>query len=580
MASKGTSGKLANTTFETKPDNKLAVVDVYENSSSGIENSFQDAYHKTNSAIDSFASIGSSSLSSVNGVLNSITSQANKFNNILNGIRSGNLNSLFNLTGGASSGLKQLNDTLRSVYGTVNNATNLVNNLSNMGNTLKGGLNNNGYLNRLMGNIPLGRQIQDIIRTAGTINSATDSLERSMGRASNILGGDRSSMNSAYYGNFNKADSITTPTRFDSANTTQATQEMLNKFNNISPDISSAVGSLPEATRQALLRGFTDESLSTGVITASGSTATRLSPQVSADVIQPLNNIINSFTNTTTSEIPTQDPSAVAALISGVTNIASSAGMRDTFTTITRDIDNNDVLVSAAKPLITRAIEQGDLDTVIDLSKSKINKDISKFSPNLVESITYNVQRPSEMSQQEFAPYYEDVKTAFQTINPKWDTYTLPNGFYLVNGCSISSNAFLCDLIEACLNERNNTRLNDSNRQVIGSPILPKDSIIKTDTETIKDTFSDELEKEIDKINKDSFNESAEEGETIITPPDTPDPVDPTPPVEEPIELVYDNEPFLLLASVYIDNSVQSEIEKHFPYLNERFKIMGTYERG
>ena len=181
MATKGASGKLAKTTFETKPDNKLAVVDVYENGGGGIENSFQEAYHKANAAFDDFASLGKSALGSSNSLIDSLNKQVSNINGILNGIKSGNLNSLFSLTGGTSTGLKQLSDLVRGGVNTVNGITRGVNNLTNLGNNLKGGLNTKGFLNRLANNIPLGRQIQDLIRDTGRIKQAGDSLESSMG---------------------------------------------------------------------------------------------------------------------------------------------------------------------------------------------------------------------------------------------------------------------------------------------------------------------------------------------------------------------------------------------------------------
>lgn len=588
MATKGASGKLAKTTFETKPDNKLAVVDVYENGGGGIENSFQEAYHKANSAFDDFASIGKSALGSSNSLLDSLNKQIGNFNGILNGIKSGNLNSLFALTGGTSTGLKQLSDLVRGGVNTVNGITRTVNNLTNLGNNLKGGLNSNGLLNRIANNIPLGRQIQDLIRDTGRIKQAGDSLESSLGRASNLLGGDRSAMNTLVNGTRNPGQAIENPGRFDKQVTTQQTDSMIQRFSDLSPDIGSAMASLPQATKEALTRGFSDENLNKGLIVSNGDKVSRIAPEVSPEVVKPITQIIDSFIGRPSTEAQTQDPGAIAGMISGVTNIASKSGIKDTFSTITKNVTNKDIIAQAAKPLTLRAIEEGDMDTVIDLAKSKASGDLKSFAPNIVESMCYNTLRPETMTQQQFAPYYRDVKKAFTAIDPNWSTYASGSGNKLINGAVICSNAFICDIIEALLNELNNKNLTADNRQDVKSPVLSVDQLTPTDVEVPKDDFAELLEKEIDAINKDSYKEAWESGDVLIEPPDLateeeseipvePDPevpTEPTPPV-----LSYTDEPFLLLASVYVDNSVQSEVEKHFPELNQRFLAMGTFDR-
>lgn len=587
MATKGASSKLAKTTFETTPDNKLAVADVYNSGSSGIENSFQDAYHSVNSTFDDFASLGKTALGSSGSLIDSLNKQMGNFNGILNGIKSGNLNSLFNLTGGTSTGLKQLSDLVRGGVNNLNGITRTVNNLSTMGNSLKGGLNSKGFLNRLMNNVPLGRQIQDLIRDTGKINQAANSLEQSMGRASNILGGDRSSMNTLVNGTRSGASQIDNPGRFDKAVTTQQTDSMVQRFSEISPDIGTAISSLPPATQEALTRGFSDESLNQGLIVTNKDSVSKIGPEVSPDVVKPLNQIIDSFTGRPATEAKTQDPGAIAGLISGVTNVASKSGIKDTFSTITKDVTNKEIITQAAKPLAIRAIEEGDLDMIIDLSKSKAVGDLKSFAPNMVESMCYGTLRPEGMTQQQFAPYYQDIKQAFTAIDPQWDSYTASSGNKLVNGAVICSNAFICDIIEAVLNAQNNPK---GKQQDVKNPDLTPEQLTDTDVEPEMDDFARELEKEVDALNKDSFKEAWANGETIIRPPDEPAPeADAGEPVAlAAVEVLEDettptvkftDEPFLLLAAVFVDNSVQSEVEKHFPELNQRFLAMGTFDR-
>lgn len=577
----GSSKKLAPTTFQTKPDNDLAVVDVYENSGGGIENSFQEAYHKVNETFDDFASLGKSAIGKSGSFIDSLNKQTSNFNNILNGIKSGNLNSLFNLTGGTSTGLKQLADLVRGARSNITGLTRTVNNIATLGNSLKGGVNNKNFLNRVMNNIPLGRQINDIIQETGRIKQDKASLENSMGRASTILGGDRSSMNTIVNGTRNNAVNVQTPGIFDKAVTTQDTANMINRFAAISPTIGSAIAELPAATQAALTRGFSDDNLNKGLIVTDTGKVSRIGTDVSPEVVNPINKIIDSFTGRPSTEAKTQDPGAIAGLISGVSNIASKAGIKDTFTTLTKNITNKEIVAAAAKPLAIRAIEEGDLDTIIDLSKSRASTDLKSFAPTMVESVCLKVLRPEGMSQQQFAPYYETVKEAFEAIDSQWAVYVCGDGFKLVNGAVICSNAFICDIIEALLNERNNKQINPENRQDVNSPILSSEQLTETDIEPPMDSFAADLEKEVDALNKDSYNQFLEDGDTIIVIPETPtpEPENPDPEPDPKPVLDYTNEPFLLLASVFIDNSVHSEIEKHFPELNQRFIEMGTYNR-
>ena len=410
-------------------------------------------------------------------------------------------------------------------------------------------------------------------------------MEDSIGRASNILGGDRSSMNTLVNGMRNGSTQANNPGKFDKNVTTQDTANMVQRFADISPDIGSAMAGLPQATKEALTRGMSDESLATGLIATNKDRTTRIGPEVSPEVVKPLTQIIDSFTGRPTTEAKTQDPGAIAGLISGVSNLAAKSGMKDTFSTITSNVTNKDIIIQAAKPLAIRAIEEGDMDTIIDLSKSKASADIKSFAPKIVESVCYQTQRPEGMSQQQFAPYYRDVKKAFTAIDPNWSTYASGAGNNLVNGAVICSNAFICDIIEAALNEHNNTKLTPDNRQDVKSIELNPEQLTETDIEPPIDSFAAELEKEIDALNKDSYKEAWANGDALITPPDEPKPAsgailmasDEEVPAAEP-EMTFGEEPFLLVASVFVDNSVEAEIERHFPELNARFVAMGAYD--
>jgi methyl-accepting chemotaxis protein len=592
----GASNKLAPTTFETQPDNSLEVVDVYESEGGGIENSFQDAYHKVNDTFDSVSSLAKSAIgqatdaaSGLKGKFNEAKGLLNTAKGLVNAVKSGNINSLLALTGGTANGLKQLADVAkdvtngaRQVTGIVNDvtsgirqATGIVNEVTTFANSLKGGLNANAILNRLVGNLPLARQINDVIRGVGNIDSAFDSLERSLGRASGLLGGDNSSLNTAVNGVRNKITDSAMPKAFDNAVTTPQVQAMVEQFSAISPEISSAIKQLPDAVQAALVNGFSDDAASLSPILGNSEQAIKINPLVKPETIAPLQSIVEQFSGKPSDPVTVQAPGNIAGLIAGVTNVATKAGMKDTFTKMTENIENKDVLMAAAKPLVLRAIQEGDLDTIMDLSKSKVSQDIASFAPDLIEGTCYNLLRPQGMSQQEFAPYYEDIKTAFEAINPEWDTYTTTGDQKLINGTCIASNAFMCDIIEAKLNETTNTAITDTTRQVIKQKQTKPSNITDVKTEVIKDTFSEDLEREIDRLNKESWlNEDDSILQPIPTtqPPTTQAPVDPDEDQEEIKIKDYSNEPFLLLASVYINNSVDSELEFHFPELYQRFK--------
>ncbi len=565
--SSGSSGKLAQTTFETTPDDELAVVDVYESGSGGVENSFQDEYHSSDNDENQFSDIADSiagaandalgALSDVMGMASDALNQANALNNILNGLKNGNLGALSSLTAGGSSALKGLSDLLRNA-----------NNIINTGKNIK-----NDLFNTLGSNKPLATQIQEALRLAGTINSNANTISQSISNASKVLGGDKSSTNSVYKGTVVRAQTLENPTKIDNKISIADKEKALDKVKNINPEIAVCINDLPVATQDALLRGFNDSTINTGLIVENNNEVSRISSQASSEVVTALASIIDSFSSDN-KKTTVQDPDAISVLISGTTHLASKAGIKNSFVNMTKDIDNKEVIIKAAKPLTLRAASEGDVTLIIELTRSKAAKELNSFSPDLIPQITKNIKRDQDKSQQDFAPLYKDIKRAFKTINPLWDTYTCLNGKTLVNGCCISFNDFLCDLIEACLNENNNKALTNSNRQSAKNYTLNKNVVTKLNPELVTDSFSDEVLTEVNKLNRDTYTAIFGDTTMLIPPPDV---VDPTiqEPTEEPVleELTFENEPFLLIASVFIDNSVEAEMQKHFPFLSQRLSI-------
>ena len=577
--SSGSSGKLAQTTFETTPDDELAVVDVYESGSGGVENSFQDEYHSSDNDENQFSDIADSiagaasdalgALSDVMGMASDALNQANALNNILNGLKNGNLGALNALTGGGSSALKGLSDLLRGVNSAVNTATAIGNSVNNTVNSF----NNNPLINTVSTNRPLANQIQDALRLAGTIKSNSNSLSNSFGSAAKILGGDKSSTNSVYKGVVVRPQTLETPSSVDNKIALVNKDAALDKIKNINPEIAVCINDLPDTTQDALLRGFSDETINTGLIVENDNNVSRVTGQASSQVVTALSGIVDSFSKDN-KKTTVQDPDALAIVISGTAHLASKAGIKNSFVNMTKDIDNKDIIIKASKPLTLRAISEGDIELIVELTRSKAAKELNSFSTDLIPQLTKNVKRSQDKSQQDFAPYYKDIKRAFTTINPHWDTYTTLTGKMLVNGCCISFNDFICDLIEACLNENNNQALNKTNRQTVKNYKLNKNVVTKLNPELVHDSFNDEVQKEVEKLNRDTYTAIFGDTTMIIPPPDVPDPTVEQPELQEPQEPTdFTNEPFLLIASVFLDNSVEAEMQKHFPFLNQRLSI-------
>lgn len=570
----GSSGKLADTTFNTSPDDKLAVVDVYENESSGIENSFQDEYHKSGDDTDLFDSIGKESGDSFD-FAKDLKGNGGDFNDILDGLKSGNLDSLTSLTGGGLNGFKQISDAInqvtKSLTSGIGQSLSSLGSLSGLGNSLTGGLNINSLLDKLVSNIPLSREIKNAINSIGKIASNKSSLESSMGRASILLGGDRSSQNTIMNGTRNAAREVEKSKPYDTPPSPEQTKLMVNNIKQINTTIGSAVSDLPKATQEALVRGFNAQEMSKGVLVSNSTGVSKFNSEASKTVIEPLEKIIGSFNPEEKEKAVVQDTRAVSVLISGVTNIASKAGFKNTFSKLTKNIQNKEVIMTAAKPLLVRAIDEGDLDTVVDLSNASIHKELKTIAPDLVEKVCYKTLRPLGMSQQSFANYYKNIKIAFQRIDPDWCFYKVNKDKTLINGYCIGFNSFMCDIIEAKLNELNNTKLKGEAGQDVSAVKLNGTAIVHCETEVYSSAFSEGLEQAIDSMNKESFQKFAADGTKIIALPPEKETTEPTVPTV-PLVLDYSSEKFLLLASVFIDNSVDSEIERHFPFLNIRFK--------
>ena len=593
MAS-GASNKLATTTFETAPDNALEVVDVYTSESSGVENSFQDAYHSLSDNFDSLAGQAKSALATVNGlagqakgavsgvtgkvnsalgVVGSIKAGVSKFNSVLGGLKRGDLSSLVALTGGTSNGLKQIADVARSVTSGVNQVKSAVNAVSTVAANLKGGINIKGVLGAVESNLPIAKQIRSTIRDVGGIANSVSSLEGSINRASQLLGGDRSSLNTVLSGTLKKSGLMETLGKFDRAITTAQTSNVLNKFSNISSTIGNAIGQLPDAAQTALVRGLSNEAVDRGLILGSGDDLYRTQSEVASVVINPLNKIVDSFTGNTTITNVVQDTGALAGLVSGVTNLASKAGLRDTFSKMTQNITDSGVLQLAAKPLAMRAIEEGDLDMLMDLSKSGAATALTSLAPDIISSTCANVLRPEGLGQQGFAGLYDDVKTAFNAIDPQWSTYATPSGNAMVNGAAIASNPFMCDIIEASLNQAEHNGVVVQN---VSSPNVTGTQLVPMTLEPEMDVFSAQLADNLARYQIENAQVDDEADVPVIA-------------MARAMEIgamiisgtpkSFEQEPYMLLGSVYLDNTIDSEIENHFPGLFERFKLMDTFAR-
>lgn len=492
-------GKLVETTYKAGPDDKLAVVDVYKASGSGIVNSYQDSF-------------GDQDISDYDNAVEADGSD------ILDNMDTSNSDLLANAQDPEQSVLDQLADEQEDAY-----------------------FQNKGY-------DPL---------------SNNNSLSDRFGGIGTVYGGDRGALTcstgmfdkQSQFGKYNPF-STNTGAGFNLSN-------VASQLANGNLSVLSAIKDIPKSMQSMLTGGVSLNNIQNNVFMSVGGVTSKYTSNMDYGGLQAVTNLCTGVSGGTYA--PTiQNRGGLAALIAGVTQIATSYNLPNVFSSIAKSVTDPSILLAAAKPLIQTAAYQGNVDLFRDVANSSIGSRLPTIAPSTVPTLLGNMQRPTTLSQQSYPSYYQDLRKSLDTVQPGWSSYERSGGS-VVNATVIGSNPFACDLISSQMNEfmhpnnylanaqqafpglvdtstslaYNAVNLNTSNTGVTVTPV-DSSSVVGTDLD-FTETF------DLNKVNLDVQKITA--SGTAIT--------------------SFDDEPFLLLGQKFRDVSVDSDLSGHFPEFYE-----------
>lgn len=587
----------------TKDD--LAVVDVYKLQSSAVYNSFQDIAKNISGLLNSIPGMNlGEMLGKANNVLQGIKGGIDKAAGMINNGVSG-ISSMM----GAISGLQNINGigSARNALGSVLNSLGSLANvagLQGLTNALQNAYACMGGISQIVdsvnGVVNAGRGLQSTIETGfGNL------LGGSSNRYASIAGIDRYGGYTTTYGGYNdssrgyggaigsSSDYIDisaypyTTTGVSSNNTSTTSNikpavsntatisnvDVTEIARNISAgnmEIFSNINSLPESVIPMMNVGMTESQISSNVVAQVGNSLSRLSPEISAEAAKPLVDIVNNITDGKFDATITNRGSA-AALISGATYIANEIGMPGVFRNIAENVKDANILVEAAKPLVQKAVDTGDMRLLASVCIDPVVSEIRSLAPDICGTILTNIERPETLAEQEYGRYYQGIKESFDAINSNWTKYNRC-GTDIVNAAQLSGNFFILDLIRAQLNEIQHPNNYIGNIQSVHGDGYKFDTTINERIDKIiahPDEDGNVQSLNLDKVVVESF-EFSTAGNAI-------DPIgynsdDPNAPYiavgldDDNIKYIsLSDEYFMLLSGMYLNDSVNECLARDFP---------------
>ena len=388
--------------------------------------------------------------------------------------------------------------------------------------------------------------------------SNNGSLSDRFGGIGTVYGGDRGALTCST-GMFDKQSQFGKYNPFSNNSSGFNLNNVASQLANGNLNVLSAIKDIPKSMQTMLTGGVNMSSIQNNVLMSVGGVTSKYTSNMDYGGLQAVSNLCTGVSGGTYA--PTiQNRGGLAALIAGVTQIATSYNLPNFFSSIAKSVTDPNVLLAAAKPLIQSAAYQGNVDLFRDVANSSIGSRLPTIAPSTVPTLLTNMQRPATLSQQSYPSYYQDLRTSLDTVQPGWSSYERSGGT-VVNATVIGSNPFACDLISAQMNEfmhpnnylsnaqqafpalvdtstsiaYNAVNLSTNNTGVVVSAV-DSSSVTGTDLDFTETFDLNKVSTEVQKITASG---------TVIT--------------------NFDNEPFLLLGQKFRDVSVDSDISKQFP---------------
>lgn len=390
---------LAKTTFNTDPDEELAPVDVYKQTSDEVVNSYQETADQSEGLFDSLANINPQELlQQATGALGTAAKVAQSL------ARGQAFRDPFDGAAGAAGaiGMGGIAQSMR----TASAALGLVRNIGNSKN-----------ISQILGSAG---------RFAGRDGAAITKLAYSVGAVERNLSSFKSLQG-------------------------RSGLSTLSRQLTLGAGMSSAVGSILGDLSPAMTQSYNtaaNAALSiTGTVQRGTVVAGRTRDPYNASVI---NNAISEFRGEAyTTRV--RDSAGLAGSIAGLTYASHRTGLPGAFTTLTEDVDDMQVCKAAAVPLAREAATIGDVNLFMDLANSKVGGQLQSAVPELASGMISTVRPPSDLAQQEYGRLYDNFNSALTKVSPNWKTYQTSSST-LVNAAYVAQNPFMQDMIAAKMN--------------------------------------------------------------------------------------------------------------------------------
>ena len=146
------------------------------------------------------------------------------------------------------------------------------------------------------------------------------------------------------------------------------------------------------------------------------------------------------------------DRAGMSGMIAGLSLAGSKIGMTDVFGTFAKNVQDKQVLTTAARPLMTEASNLGDARLFNSIAGvPSVAKELSSFMPSLTRKMAANVLPPEDLSQRQYSVFYNDLKTNLDAVDPSWKQKKRGNQT-VINTTFTSQNDFMTDLLASKLN--------------------------------------------------------------------------------------------------------------------------------
>lgn len=440
--------KLLDTTYKAGPQDQLIVKDVYAAAGSSVYNSFQSSMSDALRAIDKIPGLGSGLLGKINSAINTARSMVNNIGaigkspmSLLGAAGLGSLGGMLNAGAGlgdikniaanvfgSMGGVSQIASAVNALGATMNNINMLSRDLKNIGNfpvTSQFGLQSavGGLLSQAMGGNS-GEFASLLVNIANTNNYARTSVSKNLSGSNNTITGKGYAT---------------------------STKSLPDIFSGTNPAVKSSLSNLPDSVKDTFVNSASNQNFSSDVVAATTKAVSKLADGEEMQAAQTLVELVSNITDGVyAAEITNKNEQA--ALIAAVTHVAASLELPGVFDAIAATIKDETILQKAAAPLLNQAIIDGDFDMVRSLANSKIASSLKAIAPDVTGAIVKVVKKPRDIAQQDYSKYYQSIRISLDTIDPKWSTYKRGNSV-IINASMFCENFFVGDLIRAQMNE-------------------------------------------------------------------------------------------------------------------------------